>query len=100
MARNEQNQLQTLTSPRDANAPEARESLIVIEVDRHTDPDALSNIEKKLYQVLRDVRTAVDDYDAITRQITAAIQELEKNCPPQIDLDDHEVGHRLFRMVG
>ncbi|MGP9678500.1 NAD-glutamate dehydrogenase [Halomonas sp. AOP27-A1-41] len=90
VARNEQNQLQTLTSPRDANAPEARESLIVIEVDRHTDPDALSNIEKKLYQVLRDVRTAVDDYDAITRQITAAIQELEKNCPPQIDPDDHE----------
>lgn len=90
VARNEQHQLQTLASPRDADAPEARESLIVIEVDRHTDPEALTNIEKKLHQVLRDVRTAVDDYDAICGQITAAIQELEKNCPPQIDPDDHE----------
>ncbi|WP_417422268.1 NAD-glutamate dehydrogenase [Halomonas sp.] len=90
VARNEQNQLQALASPRDANAPEARESLIVIEVDRHTDPEALSNIEKQLHQVLRDVRTAVSDYDAICGQITATIQELEKNCPPQIDPDDHE----------
>ncbi|RUR55337.1 NAD-glutamate dehydrogenase [Vreelandella populi] len=90
VARNDQYQLQTLASPRDADAPEARESLIVIEVDRHTDPEALSNIEKKLHQVLCDVRTAVDDYDAISGQITSAIQELEKNCPPQIDPDDHE----------
>ena len=90
VARDERHQLQSLTSPRDENAPEARESLIVIEVDRHTDMALLEKIERNLHEVLRDVRTAVGDYDAMCAQITESIQELEKNCPPQIDPDDHE----------
>ncbi|MCC5901100.1 MAG: NAD-glutamate dehydrogenase [Halomonas sp.] len=88
--RDSQHQLKVLASPKDESAPEARESLIVIEVDRHTDPESLSRIERRLHDVLRDVRTAVGDFDEMCGQITAAIQELEKNCPPQIDPDDHE----------
>lgn len=88
--RNGQHQLQSLTSPLDEKAPDERESLIVIEVDRHTDPEVLAKIEHKLHEVLRDVRTAVGDFDGMCSQITASIQELEKNCPPQIDPDDHE----------
>ncbi|MFI0472819.1 NAD-glutamate dehydrogenase [Halomonas sp. HMF6819] len=90
VARDGRHHLETLTTPRDENAPEARESLIVIEVDRHSDPQALSNMEEKLHNVLRDVRTAVQDFDPMRHQITSAIQELEKNCPPQLDPDDHE----------
>ncbi|BBI49563.1 hypothetical protein HORIV_19840 [Vreelandella olivaria] len=90
VARDERHQLQALASPRAENAPEARESLIVIEVDRHTDVAFLEKIESNLNDVLRDVRTAVGDFDAMCSQITASIQELEKNCPPQIDPDDHE----------
>lgn len=90
VGRDSQHQLKALASPKDENAPEARESLIVIEVDRHTDPESLSRIESRLHDVLRDVRTAVGDFDEMCGQITAAIQELEKNCPPQIDPDDHE----------
>lgn len=90
VARDDRHQLQTQTSPRDENAPDARESLIVIEVDRHTDETLLAKIESNLNDVLRDVRTAVGDYDAMCSQITASIQELEKSCPPQIDPDDHE----------
>ena len=90
VARDSQHQLKALTSPKDENAPDARESLIVIEVDRHTDAEFLAKIERNLHEVLRDVRTAVSDFDAMCGQITSAIQELEKNCPPQIDPDDHE----------
>ena len=90
VARDSQHQLKALTSPKDENAPDARESLIVIEVDRHTDAESLAKIERNLHEVLRDVRTAVSDFDAMCGQITSAIQELEKNCPPQIDPDDHE----------
>ncbi|AIA75452.1 NAD-glutamate dehydrogenase [Halomonas sp. XH26] len=90
VARDGQHQLKALASPRDEDAPEARESLMVIEVDRHSDPESLTKIENKLHEVLRDVRTAVSDFDEMCGQITSAIQELEKNCPPQIDPDDHE----------
>ncbi|WP_346799210.1 NAD-glutamate dehydrogenase [Halomonas sp. Bachu 37] len=90
VTRDEQNQLQELTSTRNCAANAARESLIVIEVDRHTDPLALKDITAELHDVLRDVRTAVRDYDAMGERIAAAIQELEKVCPPQIDPDDHE----------
>ncbi|WP_447528179.1 NAD-glutamate dehydrogenase [Vreelandella sp. TE19] len=90
VARDASDQLETLTSPREVDAPEAKESLIVIEVDRHTDRQSLSSMEEKLNNVLRDVRTAVDDFDPMCNQITSAIQELEKNCPPQVDPDDHE----------
>ncbi|MCW4148598.1 NAD-glutamate dehydrogenase [Halomonas sp. 18H] len=90
VSRDAQHQLQALGSPRDAQAPEARESLVVIEVDRHTDPELLGTIEHNLHEVLRDVRTAVGDFDAMCEQIRSSIQEIEKNCPPQIDPDDHE----------
>ncbi|SDN59479.1 NAD-glutamate dehydrogenase [Vreelandella arcis] len=90
VSRDNQHQLQTLSSPSDAKAPGDRESLIVIEVDRHTDPELLDKIEHNLHDVLRDVRTAVDDYDGMCQQIRGSIQELERNCPPQIDPDDHE----------
>ncbi|QNI02437.1 NAD-glutamate dehydrogenase [Halomonas sp. SH5A2] len=90
VSRDAQHQLQALGSPRDAKAPEARESLVVIEVDRHTDPELLEKIEHNLHEVLRDVRIAVGDFDAMCEQIRGSIQEIEKNCPPQIDPDDHE----------
>ena len=63
VARDSQHQLKALTSPKDENAPDARESLIVIEVDRHTDAESLAKIERNLHGVLRDVRTAVGDFD-------------------------------------
>ena len=90
VGRDSQHQLNKLASPRDENAPANRESLIVIEVDRHTDRESLTAIEHSLQDILRDVRTAVSDYDAMCASTREAIQELEKVCPPQIDPDDHE----------
>ncbi|WP_017429896.1 NAD-glutamate dehydrogenase [Vreelandella jeotgali] len=88
--RNADHALQSVMSAGDEAATGELESLIVIEVDRHSDPDALAAIEHELHDVLLDVRTAVNDYDHICQRIRDAIQELEKNCPPQIDPDDHE----------
>ncbi|GAA3900906.1 NAD-glutamate dehydrogenase GdhB [Halomonas cibimaris] len=83
-------ELQSVATVRGENAPDERESLIVIEVDRHSDAEALDAIEQELHEALRDVRTAVADYDGICARIGDAIQELEKACPPQVDPDDHE----------
>ncbi|MYL22601.1 NAD-glutamate dehydrogenase [Vreelandella massiliensis] len=88
--RDDEHQLIRVTSTRDKEAPSSRESLIVIEVDRHTEPQALTDIEHKLQEVLRDVRTAVKDYEPMCERAREAIQELEKVCPPQVDPDDHE----------
>ncbi len=88
--RNADHELESVVSAQGENAPDVRESLIVIEVDRHSDPTSLSAIEQELHDVLRDVRTAVNDYNNICTRIRDAIQELEKVCPPQIDPDDHE----------
>jgi glutamate dehydrogenase len=88
--RSASHELENVVSARGDNAPEVRESLIVIEVDRHSDPNSLAAIEQELHDVLRDVRTAVNDYDSMCTRIRDAIQELEKVCPPQIDPDDHE----------
>ncbi|GAB2725613.1 NAD-glutamate dehydrogenase [Halomonas garicola] len=88
--RNADHELQSVTTVRGENAPEQRESLIVIEVDRHSDPEALEAVKQELHDALRDVRTAVSDYDSISARVGDAIQELEKACPPQVDPDDHE----------
>ncbi|MBV0932263.1 NAD-glutamate dehydrogenase [Marinobacterium weihaiense] len=45
-----------------------RESLVAIEVDRHTDPEQLSQLEQALLEVLADVRVAVSDFDAMLEQ--------------------------------
>ncbi|WNK19382.1 NAD-glutamate dehydrogenase [Halomonas piscis] len=88
--RNADHELQSVTTVRGENAPVRRESLIVVEVDRHSDPEALKAVEQELHDALRDVRTAVGDYDRIYARVGDAIQELEKGCPPQVDPDDHE----------
>ncbi|MGM2749821.1 hypothetical protein ACS2Q0_34800, partial [Bacillus cereus group sp. Bce010] len=61
--RDAKRQLKRVTRPQAADAPEGRESLIVIEIDRHSDPQLLADIEAGLQEILRDVRTAVADFE-------------------------------------
>ncbi|MDN6179815.1 MAG: NAD-glutamate dehydrogenase [Halomonas subglaciescola] len=88
--RNADHELEDVVSLDGDAAPDARESLIVIEIDRHSDPESLAAIAQELRDVLCDVRTAANDYDTICTRIRDTIQEIEKVCPPQIDPDDHE----------
>ncbi|MGR4068977.1 NAD-glutamate dehydrogenase [Billgrantia sp. C5P2] len=88
--RNRSHDLLQVGSPRDANAPAPRESLIAIEIDRHSNPGVLADIEQSLQEVLRDVRIAVGDYEAMGERARAAIAELKAGRPEQIEPSDHE----------
>lgn len=88
--RDDDHQLQALEESDESDAVDEQESLIVIEVDRHTDKALLTRLEEGLHEVLRDVRTAVKDYAPMVGCIREAIQEVERHCPPQVDPDDHE----------
>ncbi|WP_432695411.1 NAD-glutamate dehydrogenase [Marinobacterium sp. YM272] len=54
----------------------AREALIYIEVDRHSNPEELKAIEHSLCEVLTLVRAAVSDFDAMRERAKALQQEL------------------------
>ncbi len=88
--RNRSHELVQVCSPRDAQAPESRESLIAIEIDRHSNPEVLGDIERSLHEVLRDVRIAVGDYEAMGERVQEAIDELRAGCPEPIEAGDHE----------
>ncbi|MFO7649032.1 NAD-glutamate dehydrogenase [Halomonas campaniensis] len=87
--RDGKHRLKRVASPRDAKAPEARESLIVIEIDRHSDVAVLQDIQTSLHDVLVDVRTAVADFEPMRAKVEEALVELRAGCPPQTDPDDH-----------
>ncbi|MGO2415785.1 MAG: NAD-glutamate dehydrogenase, partial [Cobetia crustatorum] len=82
--------LERVTSPRADKAPETRESLIYIEVDRHTDQAALEDLEASLREVLAEVRVAVADFEAMRGQGAQALQELRDNRPPTVSEADHQ----------
>ena len=79
-----------VASPRDVNAPSGRESLIAIEIDRHSSPEMLADIEQALEEVLRDVRIVVRDYEAMSERVRVAIAEVKAGRPEQIEQEDHE----------
>ncbi|WP_373181717.1 NAD-glutamate dehydrogenase [Halomonas campaniensis] len=87
--RDGKHRLKRVASPRDAKAPEARESLIVIEIDRHSDVAVLQDIQTSLHDVLVDVRTAVADFEPMRAKVEEALAELRAGCPPQTNPDDH-----------
>ncbi|QOR38289.1 NAD-glutamate dehydrogenase [Billgrantia diversa] len=88
--RNRSHDLLQVGSPREANAPDHRESLIAIEIDRHSSPEVLADIEQSLQEVLRDVRIAVGDYEAMSERARDVVTELKATRPEQIEPGDHE----------
>ncbi|MFY0991553.1 NAD-glutamate dehydrogenase [Halomonas sp. C05BenzN] len=87
--RDGEHHLERVASPRESGAPASRESLIAVEIDRHTDPAVLADIQASLYDVLVDVRTAVEDFEPMLDQVTRALEELKSVCPASIDPQDH-----------
>ena len=81
--------LTRVASPREADAPSGRESVIVIEIDRHSDASTLTELQASLHEVLVDVRTAVTDFEPMREQVKAALEELRAACPAQTDPEDH-----------
>ncbi|MDR5904944.1 NAD-glutamate dehydrogenase [Franzmannia qiaohouensis] len=90
MQRDAKHRLTRVTRANDKDAPPSRESLMVIEVDRHSDTKLLEEIEASLHEVLLDVRTAVADFEAMRGQVAAALDELKAKRPKQVDSADHD----------
>ncbi|RAR59683.1 glutamate dehydrogenase (NAD) [Onishia taeanensis] len=83
-------QLEYMTGTHAKDAPKGRESLIVIEVDRHSDPELLADIEASLHDVLSDVRTAVADFEPMREQVKASLAELKAVKPAKVAAADHK----------
>ncbi|WP_445621214.1 NAD-glutamate dehydrogenase [Kushneria sp. Sum13] len=88
--RDERQRLVRFTPPRAENAPSARESIIYIEVDRHSDPAMLEELRVNILDVLTDVRSAVSDFDAMRAQAHAALEEMKTHPPRVVEQRDVE----------
>ncbi|WP_129140187.1 NAD-glutamate dehydrogenase [Modicisalibacter coralii] len=88
--RDSKHDLKRVTGTQAKNAPESRESIMVIEIDRHSDPDTLEELENSLLDVLGDVRTAVEDFDPMRDKVRDALEELKSVRPEQVDKADHK----------
>src|SRR5690554_6430626 len=76
-----------------------QESLIVIEVDHHSDASEIADVERSLQDVLNDVRTAVSDYEPMVSKVHDTIAELRAHCPPQVDAKDHQEAIDFFEWL-
>ncbi|MEG2154550.1 MAG: NAD-glutamate dehydrogenase [Burkholderiaceae bacterium] len=85
--RNRSGQLTALSQH--GQAERRRESVMVIEVDRISDPEARERLLAGLTRVLADVRAVVEDWPAMRSQLAAAIDELAASPsrlpPDQLD---------------
>ncbi|MEN9460530.1 MAG: NAD-glutamate dehydrogenase [Pseudomonadota bacterium] len=112
IARNAQGQLQEILPSQGDNDLEnscppddeaglcyQRESLMHIEVDRHTDPQLLSEIAYALSNVLNDVRLSVTDWDAMHQKLEEILQELHNN-PPPVDPEELQETQEFLRWAG
>ncbi|HET8850601.1 MAG TPA: NAD-glutamate dehydrogenase domain-containing protein, partial [Marinobacter sp.] len=69
--------LKKLHSTKKAAADASYEAFIVLEIDRHSDPADLRNLEDALQDVLHEVRVAVDDFPVVRSKVEESIKELE-----------------------
>ncbi|MGH8476252.1 MAG: hypothetical protein ACRER2_10875, partial [Methylococcales bacterium] len=61
------------------------ESYVHIEVDRHSDPKLLNDLQQGLTNGLRDLRAATEDCPAILDRVRFAMEELKANHPESIE---------------
>ncbi len=74
------------------------ESLIHVELDRQTDPEALEALRADLLRVLGDVHAAVADWPALRERMLEAAAELAKR-PPPVEPDELREACDLLRWL-
>jgi len=87
--RDRQHRLKRTASPRDKDAPQGRESIMVIEIDRHSDAPVLEDLEASLRDVLTDVRTAVEDFEPMLARVGEALEEIKATRPKPVSKENH-----------
>lgn len=63
------------------------EAPLFFEVDQQTDPKVLKKLEKKILEILGDVRATVEDWKPMLNKVEESIKQL-KACPPKISDDE------------
>jgi glutamate dehydrogenase len=71
------------------------ESVIHVEIDRQTEPDALAALHDDLLEVLGDVRAAVEDWPAMTQQARDLAASIDHPPPPVSDAERREANALL-----
>jgi len=71
------------------------ESWMHIEIDRVDDLERAARLEQGLTEVLRDVRAAVQDWEAMQAQARAIVDQLRAEPPPLDDIEVSEVAELL-----
>jgi glutamate dehydrogenase len=86
----------------DDGSPEAdkglRESWMHIEIGRVADDEDTGEIEELLQKVLRDVRESVEDWEKMSAQVLAIVDELDED-PPPLSETEIERGQELLRWL-
>ena len=74
------------------------ESWIFLEIDRHSDDDALAAIVERLQQILGDVRSAVEDWPQMLERARSIADDLPDAVPAQLR-EQAEEAQRLLRWL-
>jgi glutamate dehydrogenase len=83
--------LKKLFAPKKTSKGAHYEAFIVLEIDRHSDPKDLRQLEAVLRQILHEVRIAVSDFPILTDKIEKMAGELE-DSKANIAAEDREEG--------
>ena len=87
--RDDAGQLVELCEPGATGADCMRESVVAIEVDRHTDPEQLKALQQGLLDVLGDVQATVRDFDQMLAK-TDELLDIYAQAPASFDPADVE----------
>ncbi|MDX1599057.1 MAG: NAD-glutamate dehydrogenase, partial [Marinobacter sp.] len=82
--------LKKLHSSKKSSAGVDYEAFIVLEIDRHSDPADLRELENVLQTILHEVRIAVEDFPVVTGKVNESISELDANSAGISDEDKEE----------
>ncbi|PSF06141.1 NAD-glutamate dehydrogenase [Marinobacter fuscus] len=75
--RDKSGKLKKLHTSKKAASDSANEAFIVLEIDRHSDPADLKDLEDTLQKVLHEVRIAVEDFPVVKGKVSEILKELD-----------------------
>jgi glutamate dehydrogenase len=81
-----------------ATAEAKAESLMHLEIDEQTDPEALTRIETAINDALADVRVAVEDWKPMLAKLEETLADIAAN-PPPLDREEIEEATALLRWM-
>ncbi|SHK39533.1 glutamate dehydrogenase [Marinobacter antarcticus] len=77
LERDKAGKLKKLLATKKSDSASAYEAFIVLEIDRHSNPEDLKDLEQTLQTVLHEVRIAVADFPVVIDKVNQVIEELE-----------------------